>query len=59
MDPRLCATLTKRFSYSTALLYLDQTGYDVDLAVHTFQEDDAWEKAHPLSKGKQPRKSNR
>ncbi|KAI9690316.1 MAG: hypothetical protein M1822_009277 [Bathelium mastoideum] len=34
--------------YDIALLYLQQSGYDLDEAVTRFQEDEQWEKEHPL-----------
>ncbi|KAF2228702.1 hypothetical protein EV356DRAFT_522092 [Viridothelium virens] len=34
--------------YDIALLYLKQTDYDLDEAVMRFQEDEQWEKEHPL-----------
>ena len=35
--------------YDVALLYLKQTDYDLDEAVTRFQEDEQWEKEHPLN----------
>ena len=34
--------------YDVALLYLEQCDYDLDEAVTRFQEDEQWEKEHPL-----------
>jgi hypothetical protein len=41
--------------YDIALLYLQQSNYNLDLAVETYLEDEKWEKEHPMvgsSKGK-------
>lgn len=42
-----CLTLTIS-SYDVAQLYLEQAGYDLDIAVETYQDDETWEKEHPL-----------
>ncbi|KAK2630366.1 hypothetical protein QTJ16_001186 [Diplocarpon rosae] len=34
--------------YDTALIYLQQVDYDLDVAVEAYKEDERWEKAHPL-----------
>ncbi|GAB1737901.1 hypothetical protein NU219Hw_g2373t1 [Hortaea werneckii] len=34
--------------YEIALLYLEQAGWDVQMAIEAFREDEAWEAAHPL-----------
>lgn len=39
------------FSYDVAQLYLETAKYDLDSAIKTFQQDEAWEREHPL-KGK-------
>lgn len=31
-----------------ALLYLEQSDYDLDLAIDAYKEDERWEKEHPL-----------
>ena len=41
--------------YDVALLYLQQSDYNLDLAVEAYLEDEKWEKEHPMegsSKGK-------
>jgi len=40
--------------YDVALLYLDQTDYDLDTAIENYKEDEQWEKDHPMefAKGK-------
>lgn len=41
--------------YDIALLYLNQAGYDLDVAVEAYLADEKWEKEHPIqstSKGK-------
>jgi len=45
--------LTKRnptpiYSYDIALLYLQQVGYDLDLAVEAYKADEQWEVDHPM-----------
>ena len=45
--------------YDVALLYLEQTKYDLDMAVEVYLEDEKWEKQHPIegssmAKGKKP-----
>lgn len=35
--------------YDVALLYLEQAGYDLDVAVNTYLMDELWEKEHPLA----------
>lgn len=36
--------------YDIALLYLQQTNYDLDLAITDYTEDEKWEKEHPIEK---------
>jgi hypothetical protein len=39
--------LTK-YSYDIALLYLEQTDYDLDAAIELYRDDERWEKEHPM-----------
>ena len=34
--------------YDVAVLYLEQTKYDLDMAVDIFLDDEKWEKEHPI-----------
>lgn len=34
--------------YDVALLYLQQSDWDLDIAVEAYKEDERWEKEHPL-----------
>lgn len=36
------------FRYDVAQLYLEQHDYDLDGAVEAYQDDEKWEKEHPL-----------
>jgi len=48
-------SLSPSIRYDLALLYLEQSEYDLDAAIDAYKEDDRWEKEHPLdvkSKGK-------
>lgn len=36
------------FRYDGAQLYLEQHDYDLDAAVEAYQDDEKWEKEHPL-----------
>jgi hypothetical protein len=38
--------------YDLAILYLDQTNYDLDAAVEAYIEDERWERENPLAKVK-------
>lgn len=40
------------FRYDVAQLYLEQHDYDLDGAVEAYQDDEKWEKEHPLQDGK-------
>ena len=49
--------------YDVALLYLQQSQYDLDAAIAAYQEDEKWEKEHPMQgnvkgkgKGQNPRR---
>lgn len=49
-----------RLRYDVALLYLDQTEYNLEAAIEAYREDERWEKEHPLdtnSKNKKTAKS--
>ena len=37
-----------RFRYDVAVLYLEQSDYDLDAAIQAYQDDERWEKEHPL-----------
>ena len=41
-------SIPPRLRYDVALLYLQQADWDLDLAVGAYQEDERWEKEHPL-----------
>lgn len=48
--------------YNVALLYLEQSKYDLDAAVETYLADEKWEREHPMassSKGKSKQKAER
>ena len=34
--------------YDVALLYLQQTDWDLDSAIEAYKDDERWEKEHPL-----------
>ncbi|PHH91550.1 hypothetical protein CDD83_35 [Cordyceps sp. RAO-2017] len=40
-------TSCKVFDYDVALLYLEQSSYDLEAAVLSYFDDDAWERRHP------------
>lgn len=51
-----------RLRYNVALLYLEQSKYDLDAAVEAYLADDKWERDHPIassSRGKSKQKLNR
>ena len=52
-------SLPLRSRYDVALLYLEQSEYDLDAAIQAFQDDESWEKEHPLEHGKGDGKSMR
>jgi len=45
-------TSCKVSDYDVALLYLEQSGYDLEAAAVAFYDDEAWERAHPNQKRK-------
>ena len=48
--------------YDVALLYLQQSNYDLDVAVEAYLSDEKWEREHPIegsSKGKAKQKAGR
>ena len=49
-------TVTKVSNYDIAVLYLEQSGYDLEAAAETFLDDEKWEKEHPQGKGNSPKK---
>ena len=46
-----------RYRYDVAELYLKQADYDLEAAIAAYKEDEEWEKAHPMQKGKSPANS--
>jgi hypothetical protein len=42
----------KVHDYDIALLYLEQAGYDLQLATDTYFADEEWERRHPAKAGK-------
>jgi hypothetical protein len=38
----------KEADYDAAVVYLEESGYDLDEAVGQYLEDAEWERAHPL-----------
>ena len=49
------SSVAPHLRYDVAVLYLEQTDYDLDAAIQTYKEDERWEKEHPhasSSKGK-------
>lgn len=49
------ASVLPQFRYDIAVLYLQQTKYDLDGAVEAYLADEKWEREHPMdvsSKGK-------
>lgn len=63
MDAADClSSIPPRLRYNFALLYLEQSKYDLDAAVETYLADDKWERDHPIassSKGKSKQKPDR
>ena len=52
-DSALMYSLTSiapRLRYEVALLYLKNAEWELDEAVQAYQEDEQWEKEHPLHK---------
>lgn len=46
-------SLAPSLRYDVALLYLEQSSYDLDAAIQAFKDDERWEKEHPMDdKGK-------
>ena len=41
--------------YDVAVLYLEQANYDLDMAVGVYEDDERWEREHPM-KGKEKAK---
>ena len=49
------SSIPVRLRYNVALLYLDQSKYNLDAAVEAYLADEKWERDHPIassSKGK-------
>ena len=42
------SSVPSHLSYDIALLYLQQSKYDLDLAVEVYLADEKWEKEHPM-----------
>lgn len=40
-------TACKVSDYDYALLYMEQAGYDIDVAITAYMDDEAWERSHP------------
>ena len=38
------------FRYDIAVLYLEQTNYDLELAMGVYEDDERWEKENPISR---------
>lgn len=56
------SSIPVRLRYNVALLYLEQSKYDLDAAVETHLADEKWEREHPMassSKGKSKQKAER
>jgi len=43
--------------YDIALLYLKQSGYDLEVAIAAYKEDEKWEKEHPLEAARKGKSS--
>ena len=43
-------SLPLRIRYDVALLYLEQSDYNLEAAIDSYKEDEKWEKEHPLDK---------
>jgi hypothetical protein len=42
-----------KYRYDIALLYVEQSGYDLEAAIEAYKDDERWEKDHPMeAKGK-------
>ena len=41
-------SITPRLRYDVALLYLQQTEWDLETAIEAYKDDERWEKEHPL-----------
>lgn len=52
----LMLSTTVRYRYDIALLYLEQTNYNLDEAVEAYQADERWEKEHPMRSNSAKRK---
>lgn len=48
IDP--LTSIAPRFRYEVALLYLKNAEWNLDEAIQAYQEDEQWEKEHPLHK---------
>lgn len=55
---RRLMTSCKIADYDIAVLYLEQHGYDLNLASEAFVADEEWERTHPPDKSR-PKNSNR
>lgn len=58
------ASVPLQYRYDVALLYLQQSDYNLDEAIAAFKADERWEKEHPLEaakkgKSKAPQPSGR
>jgi len=54
-------SISPNLRYDVAVLYLEQTDYDLDTAVENYKEDEKWEKEHPMEsvKGKRSKDHSR
>ena len=43
-------SVAPRFRYDVAVLYLKNAEWNLDEAIQAYQEDEQWEKEHPLHK---------
>ncbi|KAF4548655.1 Hypothetical protein D9617_26g078680 [Elsinoe fawcettii] len=51
-----CADVAPKYRYDVAVLYLEQSEYDLEIAIQAFHDDEQWEKEHPMQeKGKKPK----
>ncbi|GAB7353205.1 hypothetical protein MBLNU459_g3728t1 [Dothideomycetes sp. NU459] len=53
------ADLSARLRYDVALLYLDQTEYNLEAAIEAYKEDERWEKEHPLDTSSKSKRTAR
>lgn len=51
-------SLSPSLRYDVALLYLEQTDYNLEAAIEAYKEDERWEREHPLEGDKGKKKKS-